>query len=63
MVVFQVKGLSKEEREAQTDLVSALKERIEAIPDGSTIGAKQTGGWAASASDTGIKFDSTSGEL
>ncbi|XP_057510039.1 syntaxin-71-like [Actinidia eriantha] len=60
LAVKKVKGLSKEELEAQTDLVSALKERIEAIPDGSTSGAKQTGGWAASASGTGIKFDSTS---
>uniref|UniRef100_A0A5B7B1Z9 t-SNARE coiled-coil homology domain-containing protein n=1 Tax=Davidia involucrata TaxID=16924 RepID=A0A5B7B1Z9_DAVIN len=57
----KVKGLSKEELEARSDLVSALKERIEAIPDGSTSGAKQTVGWAASASQTGIKFDSTSG--
>ncbi|GFZ16924.1 syntaxin of plants 73 [Actinidia rufa] len=63
LAVKKVKGLSKEELEAQTDLVSALKERIEAIPDGSTSGAKQTGGWATSASGTGIKFDSTSGSF
>uniref|UniRef100_A0A7N2LHE3 Uncharacterized protein n=1 Tax=Quercus lobata TaxID=97700 RepID=A0A7N2LHE3_QUELO len=52
-------GLSKEEElEARNDLVSALKERIEAIPDGSnTSVAKQTGGWTASASYTGIKID------
>lgn len=60
LALKKVKGLSKEELEARTDLVSALKERIEAIPDGSTNGAKQTGGWAASASSTGIKFDTTS---
>lgn len=64
-MVFQVKGLSREELEARTDLVSVLKERIEAIPDGSTTnnGSQQTGGWAASASSTGIRFDTTSGEL
>uniref|UniRef100_A0A2N9F0G2 t-SNARE coiled-coil homology domain-containing protein n=1 Tax=Fagus sylvatica TaxID=28930 RepID=A0A2N9F0G2_FAGSY len=57
-----VKGLSKEELEARNDSVSALKERIEAIPDGSTTsGAKQTGGWTASTSYTGIKIDSASG--
>ncbi|CAL5400979.1 unnamed protein product [Camellia sinensis] len=60
LALKKVKGLSKEELEARTDSVSALKERIEAIPDGSTNGAKQTGGWAASASSTGIKFDTTS---
>ncbi|KAI8571976.1 hypothetical protein RHMOL_Rhmol01G0162900 [Rhododendron molle] len=61
----KVKGLSREELEARTDLVSVLKERIEAIPDGSTTsnGSQQTGGWAASASTTGIRFDTTSGEL
>ncbi|KAG5565861.1 hypothetical protein RHGRI_001689 [Rhododendron griersonianum] len=58
----KVKGLSREELEARTDLVSVLKERIEAIPDGSTTsnGSQQTGGWAASASSTGIRFDTTS---
>lgn len=57
----KVKGLSKEELEARNDLVLSLKERIEAIPDGSdTSRAKQTGGWTASASYTGIKIDSTS---
>ncbi|KAF7153014.1 hypothetical protein RHSIM_Rhsim01G0163700 [Rhododendron simsii] len=58
----KVKGLSREELEARTNLVSVLKERIEAIPDGSTTnnGSQQTGGWAASASSTGIRFDTTS---
>ncbi|KAI7983066.1 Syntaxin-71 [Camellia lanceoleosa] len=60
LALKKVKGLSKEELEARTDLVSALKERIEAIPNGSTNGAKQIGGWAASASSTEIKFDTTS---
>lgn len=58
-----MKGLSKEDLEARSDLVSVLKERIDAIPDGSTSGAKQTGGWTDSASSyAGIKIDSTSGD-
>lgn len=57
----QVKGLSKEELEARNDLVSAMKERIEAIPDGSTAAAKNGGATASASSYTGIKFDSTFG--
>ncbi|GKU96772.1 hypothetical protein SLEP1_g9967 [Rubroshorea leprosula] len=62
LALKKVKGLSKEEFEARSDLVSALKERIEAIPDGSTtaVNQTQTGSWVASTSVTGIKFDSTS---
>ncbi|XP_052194793.1 syntaxin-71-like isoform X2 [Diospyros lotus] len=60
LALKKVKGLSEEELQGRSDLVSALKERIEAIPDGSTVAAKQTSGWAASASYTGIKFDSSS---
>ncbi|XP_021906332.1 syntaxin-71-like [Carica papaya] len=60
LVFKKVKGLSKEEQEARNDLVSALKDRIEAIPDGSTTAAKQTGGWAPSTSGTGIKIDRNS---
>ncbi|KAL5863453.1 hypothetical protein ACOSQ3_000967 [Xanthoceras sorbifolium] len=56
----KIKGLSKEE-EARSDLVSALKDRIEAIPDGSTTATKKTGGGATSTSYTGIKIDSNSG--
>ncbi|XP_034202527.1 syntaxin-71-like [Prunus dulcis] len=56
----KVKGLSKEDLVARSDLVTVLKERIEAIPDGSTSGAKQTGGWTDSAPYAGIKIDSTS---
>ncbi|ONI23185.1 hypothetical protein PRUPE_2G173700 [Prunus persica] len=56
----KVKGLSKEDLVARSDLVSVLKERIESIPDGSTSGAKQTGGWTDSAPYAGIKIDSTS---
>jgi len=53
-----VKGLSGEELAARNDLVLALPDRIQAIPDGSAPAAKQSGGWAASASRTEIKFDS-----
>ncbi|KAL4599132.1 hypothetical protein ACB092_11G105400 [Castanea dentata] len=62
LALKKVKGLSKEEElEARNDLLSALKERIEAIPDGSNTNvAKQTGGWTASASYAGIKIDLTS---
>lgn len=63
MIILQVKGLSREELEARSDLVTALKERIEAVPDGSTSTAKQAGEPTASASNAGIKFDLTSGTL
>ncbi|XP_050280872.1 syntaxin-71-like [Quercus robur] len=65
LALKKVKTISRskgcQELEARNDLVSAPKERIEAIPDGSnTSVAKQTGGWTASASYAGIKIDSTS---
>lgn len=53
-----MKGLSGEELAARNDLVLALPDRIQAIPDGSASAVKQSGGWAASASRTEIKFDS-----
>ncbi|OVA18105.1 Target SNARE coiled-coil domain [Macleaya cordata] len=56
----KVKGLTKEELAIRNDLVIALSERIQAIPDGATTGANKTGGWASSASKKGIKFDATS---
>ncbi|KAL2892135.1 Syntaxin-71 [Bienertia sinuspersici] len=56
----KVKGLSRDELEARSDLVSALKERIEAIPDGTPGEPKKTGGWAASSSTAAIKIDSDS---
>lgn len=55
---FQVKGLSGEELAARNDLVLALPDRINAIPDGSAAPPKQSGGWRASGSRTEIKFDS-----
>ena len=54
----QVKGLQPEEFAVRNDLVLALPDRIQAIPDGAPAAPKQTGGWAASASRTEIKFDS-----
>ncbi|CAA3027667.1 Syntaxin-71 [Olea europaea subsp. europaea] len=52
----RVKGLAIEELEVRKELVLALPERIQAIPDGTK--AKQTGGWGASTSHKNIKFDS-----
>lgn len=58
-LIKQVKGLSKEDLATRDDLVITLPERIQAIPDGTTTAAKQTGGWGASASHKNIKFDSS----
>ncbi|KAA8516535.1 hypothetical protein F0562_016959 [Nyssa sinensis] len=58
LAVKKVKGLSIEELTARNDLALALPDRIQAIPDGTASAPKQTGGWAASASRTEIKFDS-----
>ncbi|KAL0904027.1 hypothetical protein M5K25_026097 [Dendrobium thyrsiflorum] len=59
----KVKGLTKEDLAARNDMVLALPDRIQSIPDGTSNGTKQTGGWTASASRTEIKFDSTSGNF
>ncbi|KAK3038429.1 hypothetical protein RJ639_030595 [Escallonia herrerae] len=58
LAVKKVKGLSAEEFAARNDLVLALPERIQAIPDGTAAAPKKNGGWAASAPRTEIKFDS-----
>ncbi|KAL6277712.1 hypothetical protein ACE6H2_021313 [Prunus campanulata] len=59
LAVKKVKGLSTQEFAARNDLVLALPDRIQDIPDGTPAAPKQTGGgWAASASRTEIKFDS-----
>ncbi|PHT36420.1 Syntaxin-72 [Capsicum baccatum] len=58
LAVRKVKGLSGEELAARNDLVLALPDRINAIPDGSAAPPKQSGGWRASGSRTEIKFDS-----
>ncbi|KAA0035334.1 syntaxin-71 isoform X2 [Cucumis melo var. makuwa] len=57
----KVKGVPKEELEVRDDLVLALEEKIKAIPDGKTSGAKHSGGWGSSSSFNNIKFDSSSG--
>ncbi|XP_060668301.1 syntaxin-71 isoform X2 [Ziziphus jujuba] len=59
----KVKGISKEELEIRNDLVLALPERIQAIPDGTMNAAKETGGWAFSSSHKNIKFDSSDGNF
>lgn len=58
LAMKKVKGLAPEEFAARNDLVLALPDRIQAIPDGGAAAPKQSGGWAASASRTQIKFDS-----
>jgi len=63
LAMKKVKGLSKEDLAARDDLVTTLPERIQAIPDGTTTAAKQTGGWGASASHKNIKFDSPGGNF
>ncbi|ONK80814.1 uncharacterized protein A4U43_C01F22060 [Asparagus officinalis] len=60
LALKKVKGLSKEELATRNDLVLALPERIQSIPDGTANVAKQGGGWVASGSRTEIKFESTS---
>ncbi|PWA22386.1 syntaxin-71 [Artemisia annua] len=55
----KVKGLSKDELEARNELVSALKERIEAVPDGATRKPQPTHGLESSSSNRKIKFGST----
>ncbi|KAK3134892.1 hypothetical protein QOZ80_5BG0412070 [Eleusine coracana subsp. coracana] len=60
LALKKVKGLTKEEIATRSDLVAALPDRIQSIPDGSST-AKKNGTWGASGSRTGggIKFDST----
>ncbi|CAN1308988.1 SYP71 [Linum perenne] len=58
LAMKKVRGLSIDEMEARSDLVSALKDRIASVPDGSSTAAQQSsnGGGGASASSTGIPF-------
>ncbi|KAK4478635.1 hypothetical protein RD792_014125 [Penstemon davidsonii] len=49
LAVKKVKGLSTEELAARNDLVLALPDRIQAIPDGSATPPKPSGGWGTSA--------------
>ncbi|KAJ0083528.1 hypothetical protein Patl1_30730 [Pistacia atlantica] len=55
----KVKGLSKEEQETRNDLVLALSDRIDAIPDVTTTASNATGGWETSSSNKNIVFDSS----
>ncbi|CAO2839540.1 unnamed protein product [Amaranthus hypochondriacus] len=57
----RVKGLSIEELSARNDLVLALPDRIQSIPDGTPAPKKNggwTSGWSASTTRQEIKFDS-----
>ncbi|PIN10531.1 SNARE protein TLG1/Syntaxin 6 [Handroanthus impetiginosus] len=62
LAVKKVKGLSTEELTVRNDLVLALPDRIQAIPDGSAPAPKSSSGWGlgtgTSAPRTEIKFDS-----
>ncbi|KAF6997377.1 hypothetical protein CFC21_013601 [Triticum aestivum] len=62
LALKKVKGLTKEELATRSDLVAALLDRIQSIPDGSSSATKKNGGWGASGSRPGggVKFDSTS---
>lgn len=61
---IQIKGLTREERESRCDLVIALADRLQAIPDGNEHGAKQANSdWGgASAPNKNIKFDMSGSE-
>eukprot|EP00246_Nothoceros_aenigmaticus_P005567 TRINITY_DN17734_c0_g1_i1.p1 TRINITY_DN17734_c0_g1~~TRINITY_DN17734_c0_g1_i1.p1 ORF type:complete len:267 (+),score=71.45 TRINITY_DN17734_c0_g1_i1:168-968(+) len=60
--VKKVKGLSRDEQDARPDLVLALQEKIESIPDGVTAGRR--GAWAGKAGGTRseIRMDSVNPE-
>ncbi|CAL5418275.1 unnamed protein product [Camellia sinensis] len=45
LAIEKVKGLSTEGLAAHNDLVLALPDRIQAIPDGTAAAPKQSGGW------------------
>eukprot|EP01018_Ginkgo_biloba_P000696 Gb_30064 [translate_table: standard] len=55
----KVKGLSNEEHATRSDLVLALAEKIESVPDGMNAGVKQTGAWKTSTTRMEIKIDSS----
>lgn len=54
----QVKGLTSEDLATRNDMVLALPERIQVIPDGATAANRQNGAWGTSVSNKKIKFDS-----
>uniref|UniRef100_A0A1J3FWX1 Syntaxin-73 n=2 Tax=Noccaea caerulescens TaxID=107243 RepID=A0A1J3FWX1_NOCCA len=53
LALKKVKGISKEEVDGRNDLVLSLRDKIEAIPEGSA----PVSGWAASTSYSKIRFD------
>ncbi|XP_054813556.1 syntaxin-71-like [Prosopis cineraria] len=57
----KVKGLTSEEMAIRNDMVLALPERIQAIPDGIAAAANQAGGGVSPSSHQNIKFDSSEG--
>ncbi|XP_065857505.1 syntaxin-71 [Euphorbia lathyris] len=58
LAVKKVKGLSTEELTVRNDLVLALPNRIQAIPDGTAAAPKSNNGWGTSGPRAEIKFDS-----
>jgi len=56
----KVKGVSKEDIVARNDLVSALADKIDSIPDGTNAGTVRTAAWKTSATRMEIKIDSSS---
>eukprot|EP01018_Ginkgo_biloba_P029336 Gb_06299 [translate_table: standard] len=58
----KVKGLSKEEISSRNDLVLALAEKIDSVPDGTGTGAKRTGAWKTSTTRMEIKIDPSTPE-
>lgn len=64
MHCIQVKGLTREERESRCELVIALADRIQAVPDGNEHAAKKANNdWGgASAPNKNIKFDMSGNE-
>lgn len=59
---MQVKGISKDELEARNELVLALKDRIEVVPDGATSKPRPTNSLESSSSNGKIIFGSTLGD-
>lgn len=59
----KVKGITKEDMAIRQDLVLALPERIQAIPDGITGAAIQTAGWTPTSTLPHMKFDSPDGNF
>lgn len=52
----KVKGLTKEELAARPDLVLALAEKIESIPDGSNMGAGKASAWGGKPAGTRMEI-------